>query len=261
MEASTKLVRKQQVVEHRVRRYHSASRARPSVDSDDSGEVPEDERSEEECCHDVIVTTRRAPSRRIHRHRHLSHHEVDSSSSSDSDSDSTKSSPVNNTCNNRKGRVSSEHSNNNNHAINSRGCSSESSGPSSSSSGSSVPQSPSSTNQTDESSSPTACRRRQFPNNKWSPATLKNVLRSLSLNALLLPDSKSTNKNKTNQKILRSPVTYTYVKGLSGLPTQRVPLRQCGGRPCYPPTCLYPPTAELCCLQRAAAIRALCIDR
>lgn len=33
-------------------------------------------------------------------------------------------------------------------------------------------------------------------------------------------------KKSTPKRILRSPVTYTYVKGLSGLPTQRIPKRQ-----------------------------------
>lgn len=34
---------------------------------------------------------------------------------------------------------------------------------------------------------------------------------------------RKSSKQTTPKKILRSPVTYTYVKGLSGLPTQRIP--------------------------------------
>lgn len=37
---------------------------------------------------------------------------------------------------------------------------------------------------------------------------------------------RKSNKKSTPKRILRSPVTYTYVKGLSGLPTQRIPKRQ-----------------------------------
>ncbi|KAK5642227.1 hypothetical protein RI129_008394 [Pyrocoelia pectoralis] len=47
-------------------------------------------------------------------------------------------------------------------------------------------------------------------------------------------DSKRKQK-KSPKKILRSPVSYTYVKGLSGLPTQRVPRHQLGA--CYKGTC------------------------
>lgn len=36
--------------------------------------------------------------------------------------------------------------------------------------------------------------------------------------------SRTTKKNPQPKKILRPPVTYTYVRGLSGLPTQRVPV-------------------------------------
>lgn len=36
--------------------------------------------------------------------------------------------------------------------------------------------------------------------------------------------SRSSKKNPQPKKILRPPVTYTYVRGLSGLPTQRIPL-------------------------------------
>lgn len=35
---------------------------------------------------------------------------------------------------------------------------------------------------------------------------------------------RTSKKNSQPKKILRPPVTYTYVRGLSGLPTQRVPL-------------------------------------
>ncbi|KAL3275682.1 hypothetical protein HHI36_020434 [Cryptolaemus montrouzieri] len=37
---------------------------------------------------------------------------------------------------------------------------------------------------------------------------------------------RKSSKKTTPKKILRSPVTYTYVKGLSGLPTQRIPRNQ-----------------------------------
>ncbi|XP_031348198.1 uncharacterized protein LOC116174422 [Photinus pyralis] len=52
-------------------------------------------------------------------------------------------------------------------------------------------------------------------------------------------NSKESKKKakKSPKKILRSPVSYTYVKGLSGLPTQRVPRNQSGV--CYNGACGY----------------------
>lgn len=65
-----------------------------------------------------------------------------------------------------------------------------------------------------------------------SAESIRKVFRSLSLNSRSR-SCNNTNEKKTKsskksapQKILRSPVTYTYIKGLSGLPTQRVPKRQ-----------------------------------
>ncbi|CAD7082681.1 unnamed protein product [Hermetia illucens] len=37
------------------------------------------------------------------------------------------------------------------------------------------------------------------------------------------PNAAAKKDKKTQQKILRQPVSYTYLKGMSGLPTQRVP--------------------------------------
>lgn len=53
-------------------------------------------------------------------------------------------------------------------------------------------------------------------------STLRKALQSLKLSGRAeKPEKKHTKKSP--KRILRSPVTYTYVKGLSGLPTQRVP--------------------------------------
>lgn len=59
-----------------------------------------------------------------------------------------------------------------------------------------------------------------------STENLRRVLQRLTINTkprncIDGKDSKKKTK-KAPKKILRSPVTYTYVKGLSGLPTQRV---------------------------------------
>lgn len=75
-----------------------------------------------------------------------------------------------------------------------------------------------------------------------SAESIRRVFQNLSINAR----SKSCTNTKESKrkaakksppkKILRAPVTYTYVKGMSGLPTQRVPktttkiyLNNCGG--------------------------------
>ncbi|XP_069702029.1 uncharacterized protein [Periplaneta americana] len=50
-------------------------------------------------------------------------------------------------------------------------------------------------------------------------------------------DTSGNGAKKKNKSILRAPVAYTYVRGLSGLPTQRVPRG-------YP--CVYLPTAVCC---------------
>jgi hypothetical protein len=49
--------------------------------------------------------------------------------------------------------------------------------------------------------------------------------------------SDSDGKKVKDRSILRAPVSYTYVRGLSGLPTQRVP-RGC--------TCAYLPSVVCC---------------
>ncbi|KAF2880125.1 hypothetical protein ILUMI_26060 [Ignelater luminosus] len=48
---------------------------------------------------------------------------------------------------------------------------------------------------------------------------------------------RKTTKKSSPKRILRSPVSYTYVKGLSGLPTQRVPRNQ--PRVCFNGNCGY----------------------
>lgn len=61
-----------------------------------------------------------------------------------------------------------------------------------------------------------------------STVSLRRVFQSLSLSSRsqsCSPTERSRPPKKQQQpkRILRSPVTYTYVRGLSGLPTQRVP--------------------------------------
>lgn len=53
-------------------------------------------------------------------------------------------------------------------------------------------------------------------------STLRKALQSLKISGRAEKSEKKLTK-KSPKRILRSPVTYTYVKGLSGLPTQRVP--------------------------------------
>ncbi|XP_066594879.1 vitellogenin-1-like [Prorops nasuta] len=53
-------------------------------------------------------------------------------------------------------------------------------------------------------------------------ATLRKAFLSLKLSSKWETKEKKHTK-KSPKRILRSPVSYTYVKGLSGLPTQRVP--------------------------------------
>lgn len=62
-----------------------------------------------------------------------------------------------------------------------------------------------------------------------SAESIRKVFQGLSINSRShsctnTKDTKRKSSKKTTpKKILRSPVTYTYVKGLSGLPTQRIP--------------------------------------
>lgn len=62
-----------------------------------------------------------------------------------------------------------------------------------------------------------------------SAESIRKVFQNLELNTRSHSCSNSKDgkrkaaKKTTPKKILRSPVAYTYVKGLSGLPTQRVP--------------------------------------
>lgn len=61
-----------------------------------------------------------------------------------------------------------------------------------------------------------------------SAESIRKVFQNLTLNTHRSQSCSSPKEHKRKTKkpakrILRSPVTYTYVKGLSGLPTQRVP--------------------------------------
>lgn len=67
-----------------------------------------------------------------------------------------------------------------------------------------------------------------------STSSLRRALQSMSLSPRSLscnggyevkesPKPKKTKKQQAPKRILRQPVTYTYLKGMSGLPTQRVP--------------------------------------
>ncbi|XP_044766084.1 uncharacterized protein LOC123322234 [Coccinella septempunctata] len=73
-----------------------------------------------------------------------------------------------------------------------------------------------------------------FPNrhrhhHSSSAESIRQVIQNLELNTRSQSCTNSKDckrkavKKTTPKKILRSPVAYTYVKGLSGLPTQRVP--------------------------------------
>ncbi|XP_044269904.1 uncharacterized protein LOC123014721 [Tribolium madens] len=65
-----------------------------------------------------------------------------------------------------------------------------------------------------------------------SADSIRRVFQNLNLNSRSqsCTNAKETkrknSKKSTPKRILRSPVTYTYVKGLSGLPTQRIPKNQ-----------------------------------
>lgn len=60
-----------------------------------------------------------------------------------------------------------------------------------------------------------------------SAESLRRVFQNLTLTARSQSCNNTKDKKKTKKpapkKILRQPVSYTYVKGLSGLPTQRIP--------------------------------------
>lgn len=62
-----------------------------------------------------------------------------------------------------------------------------------------------------------------------STSSFRKVFQSLSISSRsqsctsTKEGKKKTKKSTTPKRILRPPVTYTYVRGLSGLPTQRVP--------------------------------------
>lgn len=74
---------------------------------------------------------------------------------------------------------------------------------------------------------PTSSRRRHH--HSTTGASFRKVFESLSISntrsqSCSSKDIKKKNSKKsTPKRILRPPVTYTYVRGLSGLPTQRVP--------------------------------------
>lgn len=66
-----------------------------------------------------------------------------------------------------------------------------------------------------------------------STVSLRRVFQSLTLSSRSqscspIERSRPRKKQQQPQRILRSPVTYTYVRGLSGLPTQRVPRHPVG---------------------------------
>lgn len=66
-----------------------------------------------------------------------------------------------------------------------------------------------------------------------SAESIRKVFQSLNLNTRSQSCTNTKEKRKSKKpapkRILRQPVTYTYVKGLSGLPTQRVPrYNSCG---------------------------------
>lgn len=60
-----------------------------------------------------------------------------------------------------------------------------------------------------------------------SAESIRKVFQNLNLNARSQScnntKEKRKNKKPAPKRILRQPITYTYVKGLSGLPTQRIP--------------------------------------
>lgn len=65
-----------------------------------------------------------------------------------------------------------------------------------------------------------------------SAESIRKVFQNLNLNTRsqscnnTKETKRKSNKKTTPKRILRAPVSYTYVKGLSGLPTQRIPKNQ-----------------------------------
>lgn len=77
-----------------------------------------------------------------------------------------------------------------------------------------------------ESQNPSSSKHRHH--HSTSGASFRKVFQSLSISRSQSCSSskdtkKKSSKKSTPKRILRPPVTYTYVRGLSGLPTQRVP--------------------------------------
>lgn len=86
----------------------------------------------------------------------------------------------------------------------------------------------------DTSSETTKSNTQRSRSSKRSSSSIKRALQNLSLSSRSLSCSSTPLKNlvikpkkvkvtTTPQRILRQPVSYTYLKGMSGLPTQRVP--------------------------------------
>lgn len=64
-----------------------------------------------------------------------------------------------------------------------------------------------------------------------SAESIKKIFQSLTMNtqrsrSCSSPKEHKRKNKKPTKRILRTPVTYTYVRGLSGLPTQRIPMNQ-----------------------------------
>nr|XP_023019545.1 uncharacterized protein LOC111508324 [Leptinotarsa decemlineata] len=88
----------------------------------------------------------------------------------------------------------------------------------------------SSPNQMSSSSSESGSDIHQRPRHHHSTSaeSIRKVFQNLSLNVRSRSCTSNKEKRKSKKpapkRILRQPVTYTYVKGLSGLPTQRIPM-------------------------------------
>lgn len=61
------------------------------------------------------------------------------------------------------------------------------------------------------------------------------ITRSQSTDGISTKPPKRQKKSVTPKRILRPPVTYTYVRGISGLPTQRIPRSTQSRSCCYSP--------------------------
>lgn len=94
---------------------------------------------------------------------------------------------------------------------------------------------------------PSSTIRHHRHHHSTSAESIRKVFQNLSLNTGSRSQSCSSSskeaKRKTSKikaqpkRILRAPVTYTYVKGLSGLPTQRIPKNQTNNRILMNSTC------------------------